>query len=286
MDSGFHLKNSLKLSKRISEVIQPLVGVYRDEYFEAGKTGDATYEIDEPIEEAVTNFFKDLDVPVKVYTEDMGELFFGDGKPEAVYLIDPLDGSRNARRNLPFYSTSIAVYEPNSNFVEDVSVSVVARLDVGETFHAVKGGGAYLNDKPISKSGKTDLLNAIICVGSHFSDCYDIHSGSLKKLSAECRGGTQDVMIKCLGSTALELAYLACGRVDMVLDMRSINGLIACPKTYDIAAGILLCREGGADLMYGSDILPQNLVIDPKIPVSLCGAGSKRLFNILVNTLQ
>ena len=95
-----------------------------------------------------------------------------------------------------------------------------------------------------------------------------------------------DVWVKCFGSTALELAYLASGRIDLMVDLRASAGLQATPKTYDIAAGLLLCREAGACLEYGSKTIPEKIPVDPTVPVQLLGAANERLFKILTNTIR
>ena len=285
-DHAKHLKIATDLAKSISKAIAPHIGKYDDKVHVRGFTGDTTYEIDEPVEKAVIDFFTELDLPLTVFTEDAGKVTFGKGTPQAIYLIDPLDGSRNARRHLPFFCTSIAIFPPDALTLDEVAVSLINRLDADETFHGITGDGAYLNGKKITPSQKTELTDAIIGLGAHFTETYPLYDefcGEIFKLTG---GGPNDVMIKCLGSTALELAYLAAGRIDMIADIRSLKGIEASPKTYDIAAGIHLLSLAGGKSEYGTNKLFEKVSIDPSIPVSVIAAGNERLFTYLSNILK
>jgi|GEM_PF-954157 len=284
MDSRAHLKNCRHISDAIADAIAPLIGEYEDRTFERGITGDVTYEIDVPIEDAVAGFFADNEIPATVSTEDTGTRDFNGGGP--IYLIDPLDGSRNARRGLPFYCCSIAVFPPGSTELSQAEVSLIRRLDHDETFHAISGEGAMHDGAPMHPSKKTGITDAIICLGSHFASSYEAHRDLVAKLAKMGDGGPQDAMLKCLGSTALELAHIACGRADMLVDLRYGHGLSVCPKTYDIAAGIHICRQAGAKAIYGSENLPQELPPDPSIPIQVAAAANEPLFTLLSNTIR
>ncbi|MFH1402780.1 MAG: inositol monophosphatase family protein [Candidatus Altiarchaeota archaeon] len=283
-DVGNHLRNSLELSGIIRETVEPLVGSYEDRQHPVSKTGDTTFEIDVPVEEAVGGFFKDNGINATVMTEDQGILHYGGGT-EAIYLIDPLDGSRNARRGLPAYSCSIAVFPPGAETLEDVAVGVVSRLDTDDDYTVVAGDAARSNGKTITASGKKDLTHAVLSIGCHFAGAYGIHDDLMLRLAEATGSGVDDVWLKCYGSTALELAFLASGKTDLIVDLRAGAGLAATPKTYDVAAGLLLCRESGAEVSYGSDSIPQPLPVDPTVKVQLVGAGSSTLFDQLTGYL-
>jgi myo-inositol-1(or 4)-monophosphatase len=283
-DADKHLRISLELARVIRETLEPHVGVYEDREHPRGSTGDTTYEVDVPVENAVQEFFRDSGLQVKVYTEDRGEVLFG-SEPEAVYMIDPLDGSRNARRGLPLYSCSIAVFPPSAGYIDEAVVGVVSRLDAREEYTVIAGMGAEKDGEPIKPSGKKDFRDAVMTVGSHLSAGYGVHADFMQRLAEDVGYSVSDVWVKVLGSTALELAYLASGCVDMHLDLRAGAGLEATPKTYDVAAGLLLCSESGAEVLYGSDSLPQRLLIDPTLRVQFLGAGNKTLLNKVLKYL-
>ena len=274
----------MKLARRLKRTVRRHVGVYVDEARD-GATGDTTYEVDEPMEAAVTEYFTDIDIPCRVMTEDAGVRDFGED-PEYIFLIDPLDGSRNARRGLPLYCCSIAAYEAGAGELSEAVCGVIERFDAPGEYVAVRGRGASLNGKPISPSPKTTTEDAIIALGCHFVGAVPKFSDAALKLSELSARDDRSVMVKCYGSTALELAFLASGKIDMIYDLRAAVGFRAGLKTYDVAAGILICRESGAVVEYGRGSIPEELPVSPYIPVQILGAGNRVLFKRLTNTLR
>jgi myo-inositol-1(or 4)-monophosphatase len=284
MSSNIALTAALRLSRRLKSTAAKYDGLCRDEV-SYGATGDATYEVDEPVEAAVVDFFTDLKLPCRVMTEDKGVIDYGKD-PEYIFLIDPLDGSRNARRGLPLYCSSVAVYDFSANELSQAKYAVVERFDAKEEFVAVEGEGATLNGRRIKASHKTSMDDAIISMGCHFASSLPSFAQAGRKLGALASRAEREMMVKCYGSTALELAYLACGKTDMLYDIRAETGFSLSPKTYDIAAGVLLCRQAGAVVEYGGERIPQRLRIDPSIRVQIWAAGNASLFNTLVSTLR
>ena len=279
------LDAALELARKLKSVAVKNVGSFNEDVVRYAATGDATYEVDVPMEAAIEEHFRGLGIPCRVMTEDRGTVDYG-GKPEYMYLIDPLDGSRNLRRNLPFHCCSIAVYGADATELSQSECAVIERFDADEEYVAVRGGGASLNGKPIKPSAKTTLDDAVIALGAHFAGAVPLFAERMRRLGSLTSRDERGVYVKCYGATALELAFLAAGRVDMILDVRASSGFKATPKTYDIAAGVLLCREAGAVLEYGGRVIPEELPVDPKIGVQLLGAGNTRLFKTLSNTLR
>lgn len=284
MGANEPLAAAIKLAGRLKRRAAEYDGVCRGETRVAA-TGDATYEVDVPMERVVRDFFLDLKLPCRVMTEDTGITDYG-GEPEYVFMIDPLDGSRNARRGLPFYCASIAVYDCNARELSQAICAVVERFDAKEEFVAMRRRGATLNGRRIRPSKKTTLKDAVLALGSHFAPAFPHYAKPMEKLGNLVQSQERNVWIKCYGSTALELAYLACGRIDLIFDDRAATAFKATPKTYDIAAGVLLCLESGAILEYGSSEIPQKLPLDPRLPVQLIGAGNRKLFKLLSNTVR
>jgi myo-inositol-1(or 4)-monophosphatase len=279
------LDNALELARKLKAVARENIGFFEDGVAHYAATGDATYEVDVPVEAAVKEYYSGLGVPSRVMTEDAGAVDYGEN-PQHIYLIDPLDGSRNARRNLPFHCCSIAVYDVNATELSHVLCGVVERFDADEEFVAVKGGGATLNGEPIKPSSKSTLDDAVLSLGAHFAGAVPLFAESMGRLNELVERDERSVWIKCYGATALELAYLACGRIDLIYDIRASTSFKATPKTYDIAAGILLAREADAVVEYGGDMLPQELPVDPNVSVQVVGAGNPQLFKELGNTLR
>jgi myo-inositol-1(or 4)-monophosphatase len=286
MDSDDALEAAVRLSNNLKGIAGRYCGEYFDGIIRYGATGDATYEVDIPIEEGVEGFFSEAGLPVRVMSEDAGTVDYS-GNPEYIFLIDPLDGSRNMRRGLPFYCSSIAVYEAGACELGQAVAAVINRFDADEMFTATAGGGAFLNGREIRPSPKESLEDSILALGSHFTTTFPVYAPYCEGLSNLTGADERGMMVKCLGATALELAYLAAGRIDIIFDIRARTGYGAALKTYDVAAGILIARQAGAIIEYGGgDKIPDEVALDPGNRVSLFGAGNRGLFKRLSNTLQ
>jgi myo-inositol-1(or 4)-monophosphatase len=144
------------------------------------------------------------------------------------WIIDPLDGTTNFVHNLPFYSISIALAQD-----DDLLLGVVYAPCTREMFSAVKGAGAFLNGVPIHASDQERLDDALLATGFPYYrfDRMEEYMASLGQLMRQCRG------LRRLGSAALDLAYVACGRFDAYFEHNL--------QPWDVAAGILLVREAG-----------------------------------------
>ncbi|MDO4740346.1 MAG: inositol monophosphatase family protein [Eubacteriales bacterium] len=160
--------------------------------------------------------------------------FFGEESGESAgaggrWIVDPIDGTANFICDLPLYTISIA-YEEAGEIV--VGCVFCPRLD--EMYTAVKGQGAFLNGEPIRPSQKTVLRDAI--VGMSFAARYEDAKARMLPLLPALLRGVSD--LRRLGSAALDLCLVACGRYDAFLELHLF--------LYDIAAGMLIAREAGA----------------------------------------
>jgi myo-inositol-1(or 4)-monophosphatase len=150
---------------------------------------------------------------------------------EPLWIIDPLDGTTNFAHNFPWFAVSIAFYAKGKS-----RVGVIYNPIQKELFCATLAGGAWLNDQPIKVSEIFSLQNALVATGFP----YDIQERSdsilamLKKILTHAQG------IRRPGAATLDLAYLACGRLDAFWEV----GL----KPWDTAAGYLLVQEAGGTL--------------------------------------
>lgn len=162
------------------------------------------------------------------------------GSATGRWIIDPIDGTVNFSRSIPGYTISIAweiePFEP--------LVGVVFNPRADELFWASKNGGSFLNGSPIAVSTVCDPARALIAtVAPHrHHELYDHYSRQSRRLSL----GTSD--IRSYGSCALEMAYIAMGRLDAYYEM--------CLFYYDMAAGLLLVREAGGMATAADERLP------------------------------
>jgi myo-inositol-1(or 4)-monophosphatase len=181
----------------------------------------------------------------RIITEESGKIA---GQDCCIWYIDPLDGTVNFTHGVPIFSVSIA-------FAQDdrLELGVVYDPILDECFSAERGRGAWLNGKPIHVSGARDLDHSLLVTGFP----YDIRTNPVKNLDNYARFTLRSQGVRRLGSAALDLCYIAAGRLDGYWE----TVLFA----YDMAAGALIAEEAGAmvtDLYGGADYLasPQSVL--------------------------
>ncbi|QDC01093.1 inositol monophosphatase family protein [Mesorhizobium sp. 8] len=177
------------------------------------------------------------------------------------WIVDPLDGTTNFLHGIPIFSVSIALERQGQ-----VVAGVVYNPAMDELYTAERGGGAFLNDRRLRVAARTKLSDAVIgCGVPHLGR--GRHGNfliELRNVMAEVSG------IRRLGSAALDLAYVAAGRMDGFWE----DGLSA----WDIAAGMLLIREAGgfvSDLNGGQTMLEKGALV----------AGNEAIHRALLKTV-
>ena len=150
-------------------------------------------------------------------------------KHEKKWIIDPLDGTLNFIHGLPHFAISIAL------MVKEELISWVIYDPIkDELFWAEKGVGAFLNDKRIRVSARSQLKDALVSTGIPWKGMESSHKNYLKILENIMKNSSG---IRRYGAAALDLAYVAAGRYDAFWEFNL--------KTWDIAAGALLVKEAG-----------------------------------------
>jgi myo-inositol-1(or 4)-monophosphatase len=184
-----------------------------------GEGGDETTAIDAAAEAAILERFRSDDV--RVVSEEIG--IVGDG-PWTV-VVDPIDGSLNAKRGIPFFSISIAVAEGNT--MDDVVFGYVFDFGTREEWTARRGGGAQLAGAPLTERPKDvlEILSFEATTSAYVAD----HAEAMRGLAYRLR---------VMGSLAITLCHFAAGRVDGVVSLKPA-------RSVDIAAAQLLVREQG-----------------------------------------
>ena len=192
-----------------------------------GEGGDETVAVDEIAEQAVLAEFERLHeggLEFTVISEELGERRYGSGAIHVV--VDPIDGSANAKRGIPFYSLSIAV--ATGPRMGDVEVGYVKDFGSGEEWTATRGAGACLNGAALSGQTPKHELEVLSLEATRTS---------LVAQHAEAFVTLAD-RLRIMGSCALSLCHFAAGRVDAVCILRPI-------RSVDIAAAQLLAAEQG-----------------------------------------
>lgn len=170
------------------------------------------------------------------------------------WIVDPLDGTTNFVQGVPVYAVSIALMDNN-----ELVVGVIYEIGRNECFYTWKGGGSFLNDKPIYVSKRNRIQDALLATGFPYSafDRLDEYMKFLKWTFIETRG------VRRLGSAATDLAYVACGRFDAFWEYNL--------KPWDMAAGALLIQEaggtitdfkGGNNYLFGKEAVATNGLLD------------------------
>ncbi len=185
---------------------------------------DFVSEVDKQAEAIIINHIRKAYPDHGILAEESGQ----QGKHSYQWVIDPLDGTTNFLHGFPQFAVSIAVMRAG---VPDQAVVYDPLRQ--ELFSASKGAGAHLNNRRIRVSKQKDLDGALIGTGFPYSnmDKLEHYLGSFRKLCPVTAG------IRRAGAASLDLAYVACGRLDGFWEF----GL----KQWDIAAGALLVLEAG-----------------------------------------
>ena len=169
------------------------------------------------------------------------------------WIIDPLDGTTNFLFGIPIYSVSVALAQD-----EDVLVGAVYISELDELFSATKNGGAFLNNQPISVSKTITLAASLATTGFPYYkfEYMDRYLAMLEKYMRSTRG------VRRLGSAAVDLVYVACGRFDFYFEFEL--------NPWDVAAGLLIVAEAGGktsnfdgtgSAFSGKEVLASNGVI-------------------------
>lgn len=222
------------------EIFREVAGIAaRTEYEGVGEGGDQTLVIDRRCEDVVFAELERLHAEGHEFvaiSEERGEVAFGDGQPSAWVVIDPIDGSLNARRTIPAHSLSVAVAAGKS--MADVEFGFVHDFGADEEFSAVAGEGPRLNGESLVVERPYEGLEVV-----------GLESASPEMITpavAALRG--RAFRIRAPGSIAISLAYVGAARFDGMLSARNC-------RSVDAAAGQLIAREAGALVKFGDGSL-------------------------------
>jgi myo-inositol-1(or 4)-monophosphatase len=197
----------------------------REPVLRQGEGGDDTTAIDAACEDAVVRRLEALAESFVLVSEELGERVFGGGGPLRV-VVDPVDGSVNAKRGIPYFSLSLAVAEGPA--MDDVVFGFVHDFGSGEEWVAERGKGAQLNGVPLTAPGPKPTIEILAFEGTTTAAIAEMVPAML---------GVAD-RIRVMGSLALSLCHLAAGRLDGVCCLKPARSI-------DIAAAQLLVRERG-----------------------------------------
>jgi myo-inositol-1(or 4)-monophosphatase len=222
-----------------------------------GKNDFAT-EIDRLAEKEIISIIKAAYPEHSILAEESGEHAGND----FVWVIDPLDGTTNFIHGFPQYAVSIAL-----KYKDRIEIGVVYDPLREELFTAKRGGGAMLNNRRLRVTGLTSMKGALIGTGFPFKvpQHLDAYLNMFRAITIDSAG------IRRAGSAALDLAYLAAGRLDAFWEIEL--------KEWDMAAGILLVKEAGGvatDFSFNDNYLTSGNLI----------AGSPRMHQLMYQLIE
>jgi myo-inositol-1(or 4)-monophosphatase len=219
-----------------------------------GEGGDQTLEIDAAAEEAVFRRLEalyDAGHRFIAVSEERGRIDFGGGPVRVV--IDPLDGSKNAKRGLPHHALSLAV--AHGDTMADVVFGFVHDFGAGEEWLARRGGGATLNGVPLDPGvperrvgGKLELL------GIESADPRWVRDSAADLADVAHR-------LRAIGAIAVTLCQVAAGRLDGMVTLRR-------SRAVDVAAAQLIVREAGGVVAFTACAEPLGAPLEEMAPVS------------------
>ena len=247
----------------IFKVVNPLLGTKKAaKKSKRGAGGDISMHLDIVAENAIIESLENRNVPLLLISEEIGEKYIGNKeeaeKGQIKLIVDPIDGSNNAVRGIPYCSVSIA-YAVGDR-MNDIVKGVVLNLNTKDIYWAENGKGAYFNDAKIRVS---DLDVSQKCFFELNLPPKNLMT-NLQKLAPLI---SKFHRIRILGSTALTLCQIANGSMEAYINLRESNRLV------DVAAGMLILKEAGGKIfsLTGKEI-NRDLSIEVRFPFIACNS--------------
>lgn len=233
MDVSIDLLKKMVLD--IYDKVHPLLGTEEaTRKIKKGAGGDISMHIDIVAENTVVEILEESNVDLLLVSEELGEKYFGN-KEKAIQnqyklIVDPIDGSNNAVRGVPFCSVSIALAIGDT--ITDIEKGVVLDLVTKDMYWAEKGKGAFLNEKQIHVTTNAIGDQCIFEVDFRLNELMNAllqYESIIKKI----------YRVRVMGSSALSLCQVAKGSMDAYINFKKSIRIV------DVAAGILILKEAG-----------------------------------------
>ncbi|MCP5182705.1 MAG: inositol monophosphatase [Pseudomonadales bacterium] len=229
-----YVNMALRAARRAGQIMVQALDRLPDLNVEEKSRNDFVSNVDRDAEAAIVEILRKAYPDHAILGEEGGRITEGNAENagyggQYTWIIDPLDGTLNYLQGIPHFCISIGVMR-GAQFEHAVVVDPLRN----EEFTASRGGGAQLNGKRMRVSTRNRLAEAVLSTGippGSIDDHLDAYMATVKEFTSQCRG------VRRMGSAALDLAYVASGRIDGFWEL----GL----SPWDIAAGALLVREAG-----------------------------------------
>ncbi len=224
------LDELILLAQDVGNVINQIPMAERGKVVDMGADGTPTSHIDKVAEQIILDHIASHDLPLNVLSEEAG---FIDRGYDDVLVIDPVDGTSNAKRNIPYFSISLAVGQDD---LDGIKIGVVYNPCTGDLYHSEKGEGAYFNGHRLELS-KNDADKGELMISTHFGGRTNDRINEIIKDFKK---------VRAFGCASLDICSVAADQSDAYYfnndepDERL--------RVTDIAAAVLILREAGGQI--------------------------------------
>jgi myo-inositol-1(or 4)-monophosphatase len=266
------LKVFAQCEENVKARIQPLFKGLKEPQPDLGKGagGDQMKLVDLAAEDAIVEVLLQNEISFTLVSEESGIKEYGTAAKECYVTVDPIDGTTNLVRGLPFYCSSIAV--SSKPMLSSVYAGMVADLFHLITYTAVEGKGAFRNGQKIATSTTASLQDAVVGL--------DLNTYKVAELAPQLTDLIANIKhIRHFGANALELCYVAEGLTDAFVDIR---GKL---RTTDVAAGFLILKEAGG-IITAPDGSFVDVALDPKQTLKFVASGNKEIHKLILSLVK
>jgi fructose-1,6-bisphosphatase/inositol monophosphatase family enzyme len=194
-----------------------------------GASGSATSKIDKFAEDVILKYLDDEEIELNVLSEEAG---FIDRGAKSVLVVDPIDGTLNCTRGIPFFSVSLAI---GKNKLSDCDFALVKNLSSGDVYYARRGGGAELNGHRIVIS-KFDSDEGVFIIYNNKDSAPETEN--VRKIVSKARSfGAASLEMCLVAQGAAQALYMNCAKFQRMI------------RVIDIAASCLILREAGGEVV-------------------------------------
>jgi myo-inositol-1(or 4)-monophosphatase len=237
--------------------------------FGIGAGGDTMKKIDLAAEKALIDCLNKHEISCTLVSEESGIKKIGSQRSEYYAITDPVDGTTNAVRGLPFSANVIAVSK--GPYLKDVETALVSDLYHNITYTAQKNQGAFRNGEKIKPSETSNIEEAVIGI--------DLNTFKIKELQTKLEGlFKRGKHFRHFGANALEICYVADGSTDAFIDIR---GKL---RVTDMVASYLILREAGG-IMVTPEGEELDVLLTPTQRLSFIAASNKTIYEAIRESL-
>ncbi len=231
MDLKPILKQTINIVKDTGDFIRREARKFKASSIEYKGKNDLVSYVDKEAEKKLVSRLHEV-LPEAGFITEEGTAEAGRAE-EYNWVVDPVDGTTNFVHGVPFYSISVGLMHRN-----EVVLGVIYELNRDEYFYACKGTKAYLNGEEIHVSGAKNLSESLLATGFPYSKFVDNEMNAYLGIVDELMKTTHG--LRRMGSAAIDLAYVACGRFEGFFEYNL--------KPWDVAAGVFIVQQAGGSI--------------------------------------